>query len=455
MAARTFFANSNPSQEGRKRSDKLTITPSDLKQIIEEYNQNKTVTCIHPISSFIKDLKKLYDKHYHDNSCLTATEILILVKQVYNLNYNSPFAYSAVVKNNKIKKLLSFYQNCCDLYHDNTKYFNLDNLTLILNNPFMLDDLEIIFSHYNIRFTRKIPDINPNILRVIADKAQQRIISYKVFDETIFPLLSNDPSLVDACAAFDLLEKMDQVIYHNSKSVNQHYKAKLKSQNNIDFIYKHKEHSGLISQILVDLHQGVIGLDAQNKAEECIRQIGESEGSDSKQEFQSISRAFHLLKINKLLNASNANYIVTLCDEKYRPFAEQMAKAAADFHAQNKLDSNAWNIIKRNPANSPFISQILGMLEQAALSDLKNSVYLKSNQITETVAAVFLKLHNANHPLLSRDNVTLLLGKMHLADIILRNLPEEVTQQTFNNAMWVAEQVEIVASAQQPIRLKA
>lgn len=279
----------------------ITIYSTDLKQCIDVYLELKKLT-IGSNSKHIQHLQQLYANYQPDKvvplNLSDIKSLAILLVKVENDDWYSPkSAQACQMLIQKMEQLLPYA-------HDPMPIFSK-----VVACPKLHD--------YIVRIKEKIPNSNPesllenhaDALRFIAEHqdATQAALTYCSLAQTFH---GGYHYLLSVSKGVDRLLEADRIIYHNLKTVvthhtessneqvydhylgmyfrkktnyetntihdlskNQVYKAQISTIENIRFLFQHPEQADVIADVLIKLHEGMIGTFYQDQAERCIRQL--------------------------------------------------------------------------------------------------------------------------------------------------------------------------------------
>lgn len=442
----------------RKLSQSIVIYSNDVKEVIDTYNRLKPPSWSRIVSDLMKELIEFYNKFKDSNKQLTYIQLYFLASLLNNITPQSKTADACKSLKKKMYPLTHY------------THYPLDAFAAIANRPVLSDYIQDI--------RNKLKEINAcsdNLPSLV--EAHPDVLKFLAEDRGVFTVTALNVNycakvkgryqyFVNACRSIDNLYANNQELYnkfsremipqthlipawdpvwrqhtHIEKTTYTHkdhdiskspYKAKLDSNENIDFLLAHADHAQDIEYIFSKLHFGMIGKENQYKAERDIREFKDN----NENTFYKLAYAFEQLTNEKLLNADHADLVLMICEPRFREFSDQMALAAIEYKKAGKLTQIALEKIKENPATAYPVSQVLNLLEISGLQAFENEVYVNRRQISPSVVAILNKMEKAEPTLLNSENVGWLLKNLSQADNVLDKLnTNPLTQEILQDIM--------------------
>jgi hypothetical protein len=174
------------------------------------------------------------------------------------------------------------------------------------------------------------------VSNVLLNKMNKLLRTFQLDKREFFDLIVLNPELSINNVAVNRLVEKNKLLYEAETyksgigsidiSLNQSYKATLLSRKNINFILQHEVHAELIADVLILLHQAMIGKEAQEQAEAYIC----TDGDDHVKGLLLVKKAFKLLQEKMLFNGTCADLVIQLCEPENRSCVIEITIAAIE-----------------------------------------------------------------------------------------------------------------------------
>ncbi len=271
-------------------STPITIYPYDIKQCLDEYAKTKKPSRLHPTSEFIKQFQQFFDA-LKSGGPLANEQLQWVAKQLKNLRFKKESSDKTYHACEMLYTKMGVLVDYADAY---PQVFNqivscpklvgyiqtierripgISIVPIIINKPDALEYLancqSLTSDMLNLNYLENIKDYQyfPSVMNAIRRLQLENKIIYNNLKEEKTNQVK-DQKVWDTWRGIYVAHtnRATSSVFHD-RSKNLYYKAKLDSQENINFILRHVDHANLIADVLIKLHEGMIGEDYQKQAE--------------------------------------------------------------------------------------------------------------------------------------------------------------------------------------------